>query len=222
MTGDRTLEIARRLDSLVTELSSFSGFDLTDDEATDLINEACAELNSRGEWFRAVIEVDTTVSGTGTYDFPTSTDRLLRLYVDDVPWSRLDLDTIKLADIGQASIAYATNAGVFAPTEDDASQEQVRLYPTPTTTGLSITAQVVVDPPTLDSDADTTVFPSPRFDRALVDYVAAVAYAGLEDNSEESQIRMAKFEEKAVELRRLRIGRVGRGPRRIPVVGVNC
>lgn len=122
---------------------------------------------------------------------------------------------------GLGFIEYPTGGGVYAPVSDDTGAQQIRLYPTPDQDGLPILAETVGKPASFSVDtlAATTVYPD-DFDRALIDYAAAIYYGTVEDNAALRSYNMDRFDERALELRRLRIGRLGRGPRRIPIVGV--
>lgn len=97
----------------------------------------------------------------------------------------------------------------------------MRFYPTPDRAGLPITAETVGKPPafTTSNLNALTVFPDDA-DRALIDYARGIYFGGVEDNAALRSYYMDRFDETALELRRLRIGRLGRGPRRIPIVGV--
>jgi hypothetical protein len=138
-----------------------------------------------------------------------------------VPWTRTSLEAIEDTAAGLGFIEYPSGGGVFAPLTDSAGAQKMRLYPTPDRAGLSIAAETVGKPPAFTTSALTaaTVFPDDA-DRALIDYARAIYFGSVEDNAALRSYYMDRFDEQALELRRLRIGRLGRGPRRIPIVGV--
>lgn len=152
------------------------------------------------------------------YAFPDCI-RLIRLTVGGVPWTRTSLEAVEDVAAGLGFIEYPSGGGVYAPVTDSAGAQKIRLYPVPSQSGLPIQAETVGTPPTLTADDDPTVYPDDA-DRALLDYAAAIYYGTVEDNAALRSYNMDRFDEKALELRRLRIGRLGRGPRRIPIVGV--
>lgn len=65
----------------------------------------------------------------------------------------------------------------------------------------------------------TSVFPD-DFDRVQIDYARAIYFGGIEDNAALRQYYMDRADEGALELRRLRIGRLSSGPRRATIIGV--
>ena len=177
-------------------------------------------LNKRSEWYRPTVSIGPTVIGQSDYAFPDSI-RLLRLRVNGIPWTRTSLEQIEDTVAGLGLIEYVSGSGVYAPVTDAAGALSIRLYPTPTTAGQTIAAEVIGKPPAFSTSAETatTVFPDDA-DRALLDYVCSIYFGSVEDNPAMRSYYMDRFDEKALELRRLRIGRLGRGPRRIPIIGV--
>lgn len=71
---------------MVTRLNGLSGFDLTDAEALQLINEGYRELVARSEWLRATVtSVGPTVANQENYTLPTDLYRALKVYVGTAP-----------------------------------------------------------------------------------------------------------------------------------------
>lgn len=166
------------------------------------------------------MELGPTVDGTSDYAFPDCI-RLIRLSVGTIPWARTSLESIEDAAANLGFIEYVTGGGVYAPTTDATGAELLRLYPTPSQDGLPILAETVGKPPAYDTGSlsDTTVFPD-DFDRAQVDYARAIYFGSVEDNAALRSYYMDRADENALELRRERTGRMGSGPRRIPIIGV--
>lgn len=114
--------------------------------------------------------------------------------------------------------------GIFTSVESESGTdvvESVRLYPTPTTADLTITAKIVRYPETLDAntlDSWTTPWDD-EFDRAVLDYVRMLGLGEGEDSKEDRQFYSDRFAEQALELKRFRNSKMGRGPRQLGIVG---
>ncbi len=192
-----------------------------------LLNEASRELAGRSEWYKATVEIGPTVAAQGEYTIPSDVHSLLRLKVNGVPWAPGSEEDADRVESNIATLRTPNGGGMYFPTFGATNIEKVELYPVPETAGLSILARAVEYPPTLVTgtaaagQSTTTAFPD-EFDRALEHYVAAHALGGEEDNLEGHQFHMTKFDEKALQLKRLRNSRIGRGPRQLKVFGVHA
>ncbi len=138
--------------------------------------------------------------------------------MDGVEWERLDRRAIDDRYAGFGGISYPSGAGVFAPVSDDTGADVIRLYPAPAQAGLTILAITVGNPPTMDTDDDVTVFPD-EYDRAILHHAASVTFDTVEDNPEMGEFHRQRFEDLALELKRLRTGRTGRGSRLVRIPG---
>lgn len=101
--------------------------------------------------------------------------------------------------------------------------ESVRLYPTPTdaTAGLTVQAKIVRYPETLTTATldDWTTPWDDEFDRAVLDHVRMLGLGEGEDSKEDRTFYSDRFAEAALEAKRLRNSKMGRGPRQLAVRG---
>lgn len=209
--------MALSLLDLRNRLNTFAGLDLTATEADQLINEGYRELATRAEWTRANRDVGDTVKDQVAYTIPPNVYKILEVHVGGIPFSPTDEETIRRFEDDQL---VRRTTGLWWISFTDSGTEQISLHPTPSKAGDEILALSIVVPANLVNNADTPVVPD-GFDHAIISYAAARAYEGLEDNPEQSQFHQAFFDRKVDELTRLRLGRVGRGPRQVRIQGIH-
>ena len=202
---------------MIEQLNGFAGLDISDSQATDLLNEGYRELCLRSEWLKATANIGLTVADDGEYALPTDCIRILKLFVNGRPYSETDETSEAHIVAGNLSYSGPSGSHLYWLKGDSTGADQVKLYPVPTTAGLSIDVRYVRRPTALTT-ATSPLTPL-EFDRAIMDYAGYLAYSLLEDDEGMADIRLARFERKAEELRRLRNSRGGRAPVQMRVVG---
>lgn len=208
------------LTALIARLNSFAGLDLSDEEATDGLNEAQVQLALRSEYPRKVsATLTTTVADQSEYTLDTDFLAPMKLAVGGAPWESTDFETIQQY---LRNDLWLNRDGAFAIEPDDTGTDQLVLYPAPSTaTDLRFT--YVYSPTALVSGPDTPgAFPDFAHNY-LCYYAAAWAFRSLEDNPQLAQVWDDRFDLKVAELRRYRIRRSHRkGPISVRIVGVSA
>jgi hypothetical protein len=204
---------------LQSEVDDLAGFDLTSTERNRLIAEAYSALVTDSEWLRVLASAGPTVAGTAAYALPTGTYRVLRLEVNRIPYEHTDERTAREFEAGSLYYRLPSGSG-FYWLSNSSGTDQISLYPTPTTSGLSVYADVVKEPTELSGGSDVPVVPA-RFHRAIVEYVKWVAYRSLEDDLDAGADAKNEYDRYVAELRALRNSRGGRAPMRPRIVGIH-
>lgn len=206
------------LAQMISQLNGLAGLDLTDAEATDLINEGYRELCARSEWLRAY-STSTTVSGQEDYTLPSDCYRVLEVHKNGIPQNASDDETVAQIRAGNYYLVYENYGQSLYWLEGDATgQDHLTLYPTPSSSDSLLI--IYVRRPTALTTTDEPVTPR-EFDRALINYAAYLAYSMLEDDEGAAEIQYGRFERKVEELRLLRNSRSGRGTKRMILQGTH-
>lgn len=207
------------LAQMITQLNGLAGLDLSDAEATDLLNEGYRELCARSKWLRANSVSLVTVANQEDYTLPTDLYSIREVFVDGVPWEPADDATI--AHIRASNLNYYSPTGsyLYWLEADSTGTDHLTLYPTPTESGNTITLIYVRRPTALTTSTEPL---TPReFDRFIIFYAQAIAYASLEDDKALYDSYMADFDRGVEQLRRLRNARAGTKPRQMLVLGIH-
>lgn len=176
----------------------------------------------RGEWTRATLEFGPTVADQADYTLPASLngeagERILEVTVDGRDYGLGSPEKGRGLQLGDL---FLRGYGLAWISHDSSANEQLSLYPTPTESGLSISALCVVEPEEL-SDSNLTVKLPYRFRSAIVDYAAAQGFGSDEDNAELRTFYEQRFEDKVAELLALRNSRARRGGAQIQIEGIH-
>lgn len=202
---------------LRSELDDLAGLDLETGERDRLLNEGHRELACKADWYRATIDLGPTVTDQAAYTLPADVYRIIRLGVNGSPFDLASAEDIERLSIGELQLR---GDGVYELSFSATNDEQVTIYPTPSTDGYSISALVVERPALMDDDADEPVVP-PEYHRAIVDYARGIAIASGEDVPDERAIYMQSFDRAVESLRRLRNSKGRRGVSQVRVVGIH-
>lgn len=202
--------------TLRSDVDELAGLDLEEAERDRLINEAVADLCIRTEWTRATVNLGPTVAGQEDYDIPPEVNRVLKLSVGGVPYTRGSEAQKELLDLGD--LRLRGRGGLFWSSFGPTGIEQVSLYPAPQSPGQPINALSVIYPEPMTEDTDEP--PVPReFRSAILDWVCAYAQGYQEDGLEARAFFQQEFDRKASSLKALRNSRVGRGPAQMQIAG---
>jgi hypothetical protein len=208
------------LGQLTTRLNAFAGFDLSDSEACDLLNEARRRLARRSKYPRKTA-TESTVSGQAAYSWPEDMLLPLRVSVNGEPWSSTDAETVEQFAKGSLILQ---EEGVWYEAPDNEGTRALYLYPTPDE-ALTLTVEYVYRPVDLNVSTpagEPTEIP-PEFHEALLPMVAAAYYETVEDNPELAQRNTEKGDLWISELMRYdHERRSGDGIFRIGIVGVTA
>jgi len=185
----------------IAELRNIDALDLTDSEATQLLNEANVELCVRSRWTVATVDMGPTVAGQETYPLPDEIVELREVYVANAPYSNTDQNTIRRINIGELSMR---SYGLWWTSFDGAGAQGLSLYPIPSS-AVSLEVLSVVSPPALAADDPFTV--PADFHRAAIEYVQGVSLGGSEDDLDRRQVHWDEFERQVTRLRARRITR---------------
>lgn len=170
------------------------------------------------------MELGPTVADQADYTLPARVATVQKLEVDDVPWapgSREQADRVVNTEL---FLRTPPGGGIFFSNEVESGVtvvESVRLYPTPTTAGLTVQARIVRYPETLTVatlDSWTTPWDD-EFDRGVLDYVRMLGVGEGEDSKDDRQFYSDRFAEAVIEAKRLRNSKMGRGPRQLAIAG---
>lgn len=185
------------LSQLRTRANGLSGFDLSDAEATDLINEAIRDFARLSGFPRKVWEFET-VADTTEYELPSDFIKPVTVRVAGYPLDGTDTNTI--ADL-QAGILTTNSDGAWYLSDD---QGHLGIWRTPAE-AQTVSVQYVYQPLPLVLDDDVPgAFPD-EFHPALIFYVGSVYYATVEDNPDLAAVNDDRYRAKAEELNRHRI-----------------
>lgn len=150
-------------ESLVDELRT--QFDASQARAVEVVNHRLDELLIRAEALDYVKSLGTTTSGTDTYTLTASVSKLKQIRADytagTVLYEGTSLRT--LWDLDVENLVAATDDYYFAvvpDTDDDATTASLRLYPTPSESGIALTGRYVGLPADL-AYASATALPIP-------------------------------------------------------------
>lgn len=194
---------------LKTRLQTFSGFDLEDEQAGDLINQGRRQFALRSRYPKKIVNLGSTVDGTASYDWPA--DLLLPIWIavgGGEPWDVADAETIRQYETSQSSF-FGIGAWYDAPGED--GTRKLKLYPTPGS-ALAIELEYVFRPEPLVNASDEPSEIPAEFHEAFLFSASVVYYETIEDNPELAQRNQEKLDLKVNELGRYdNERRAGRG-----------
>lgn len=124
----------------------------------------------------------------------------------------------QIVGLTQGSLRFQGGGGLWTINFQTDGDDEVTLWPTPSEAGLTITADAVIEPTALANPTDEPKVPE-RFRRALVDYAAAHAFGGEEDNPELRRFYQEEYDVRLSRLRQLRMSREGSGVVQMQVEG---
>lgn len=199
---------------LITQVKTEYGFDAADATVLGWLNQKHRRMVARAGNYRDYVTA-TTVANQSVYTLDSSVIEVLSLTVDGYPWVRVRPDEIDNALTAYDAITgLATGQGVFSQYVSAASVEQVRLYPTPTTSGQTIAMFAKVRAPELVSGGQAPVIPA-EFYEDLVAGAAAIGMRREEERLGEADNLDARFDAACAELARQTKKRLRSSPARI-------
>ena len=201
---------------LVTQVQTEYGFDSDATVVLGWLNQKHRRMVARSECYRDTATA-TTVADQSVYTLDASIIRLLSLGVDGYPWPRVRPDEIDHALTAWDSISgLSTEGGVWSQATSAANVEQIRLYPTPTSSGLTISMFAAVRAPELVSGGQAPVIPA-EFYEDLVAGAAALGMRREEERMNEAQALDQQFDQACNELARQTKKKLRSSPARIKV-----
>lgn len=206
---------------LLAAVKSEASFDVTDPVALGWLNRRHRVMVQRSRCYRYTVQLGPTVAGQRDYPLPTG---LVESYEVDV--NGLVYGKAKHTDLANGAAGYIVlsgEGGIFGAEESATGDLEVALYPTPTTTGDTISMRAAWLPPDL-STSDTTTLKVPQsFTDALIAGAVATGLRRMEHRPDLAQPHEQEFADACEELRRLvRRQYRGSGPAVIRVVGLNA
>jgi len=191
---------------LRAELNDLAGLDLTTDQANALLSQGHRELCERSEWTQRIYDFGPSIAGTSIYALPSNYYRMLFLQVDGAPYESVDRRLL----LEMAQGTWAQRDGTYTTTMDAYGTESLLISPVPTADGQLIRGRIVYTPNDLVDGGLQPLVPD-SFQRAIIDYVAAVVYGEVEDDSDVADRYLSEFERRLTMLKQLRIARNSRG-----------
>lgn len=199
------------LDDMQSTLSSM--FDVSSSTAQGYVQEAYRRAVADSKWLTSSVTIATTTAGDATYPLPANLVQLDSLFVDGVEYGRVG--EFDIGDLNAAKVFLSQPGGVYGYTADSSGADQLQLYPTPTTSGLTITGKGVLVPADLVTGSgagSSPVFPI-DLHSVVLDGAIAIAYQRQDERPDMAAVHEARFQEGVQKLRARRISRVrGRGP----------
>ena len=192
---------------------------VTETEAGQLINQRYDEGVTESLWLEKEITLGTTTANTSEYSMPeTDLVQIEYAYIGTVPYDRVGLDEMKSLQAGRAALSDTTR-GAIAPAFSSTGTPKFEIYPTPSTTGDTITG-VVADSPAVLTETDVAVTPS-FFDQCLIDGARALVFDEEDERGSDRERLEARFDRGVARLRERKHKRIGRGPVQMKVKGVH-
>ncbi len=180
-------------DQLVDRLTSL--FDVNQARAVDVANERLSRMMVEARAIRKMVTLATTVSGTSSYALDPSIAGVLKA---KAVYSTGQVNYEGVATIEElwdidATLAQADSSAAYFVVEPDTDDSQttanLRLFPTPSETGVTVTGLAIVRPATFTYGGASAL----PLDVNLHEYLLAGCKAELEDE-EDRQDQSAKFE----------------------------
>jgi hypothetical protein len=204
------------IDQVVTEAQ----FDVTGDAALAWLDRRHKKMVVRARAYRKSVSVGPTVSGTSDYLLPTDLVEVLEVNVGGLPYGRGT--HTDLAYGAQGWLVLDGIGGIVSSEETASGGAEIALYPTPTSSGDTITVRGVFRPSSLAVGADTTILVPDEFLDSLVSGAIATGLARQEYRPDLAQSFEQDYESACEEWRRqLRRRYRGAGPTPIRIRGVN-
>jgi hypothetical protein len=208
------------LTALTARLNSLGGFDLSDSEACDLLNDAQAEAARRSRYPRKTVELGPTVGGQAAYALPADFLLPQTVAVAGVPWPSSDRETVRQYERGELVMQ---SQGVYYEAADDEGNRALYLYPTPSGED-TLALEYVYSPAPLSVDepaGEPTAFPG-YWHPKLVHFVAAPYYELVEDDAELAEFHQGKADLAVSDLTRYDNERQGAEPFVVQISGVTA
>ena len=204
------------IDQVVTEAQ----FDVTNDAALAWLDRRHKKMVVRARAYRKSVSVGPTVSGTSDYLLPTDLVEVLEVNVGGLPYGRGT--HTDLAYGAQGWLVLDGIGGIISSEETASGGAEIALYPTPTSSGSTITVRGVFRPSSLTVGVDTTILVPDEFLDSLVSGAIATGLARQEYRPDLAQSFEQDYESACEEWRRqLRRRYRGAGPTPIRIRGVN-
>jgi hypothetical protein len=209
---------------MVTAVKREGGFDTQGaniDDATILswLNEAYRRLVGESKWRKTTRELGPTVAGQSQYALSDDVTDVAALHVaGSQPWLRVSPTDLWEITVGQRSF---TGPGVFAPDWQADGTAVVELYPAPTDAGSMISALTSVLPSALTTSPDSTPAVPPDFHQAIVDGAIGIGLHRIYERHDSAAPYDARLDGAVQKLERRGNSRVGSGPARAKIWGVD-
>lgn len=194
--------------------SVLAEFDADQGQVEGWANERHRRMVGESLWRGVEKPVGTTVAAQAAYPVEDDMLDLRMLSVDGVTYGHVSPEQMWAVTSGTAVLV---GDGVFSQSYDAFGVAQVKLYPVPTSDGLSIQGLMAFEPPDLGSN-DSPIFPS-HLHSYWRDGVFADAYEIVGVRQDLAQSHEARFEAGIEKLARLRVSRLGGGPVQARLVG---
>lgn len=207
-------------DEIVTGVLDQGGFPAAiSGEAGGWVNEVHKRVVAKALWMEEEVSLGNTVIDQAAYDVPVNVVDVAELWLegDDTPgeWTRVSPRDLRSVRRGISYIRYGE--GIFAPKFTSSGATQIELYPAPTIAGVPIMVTTAVIPATMTTGMSPVIPEDMHGD--LMDGAIAL---GLQRRDErDASALTAKVDRMVVDLMRRKNSRIGSGPSRMAVFGVD-
>ncbi len=178
-----------------------------DDLIPYFVNDAYLELDRRLRWTRCTYTI-TLTEGTMEYTVPSMAREYLLVYHTDSDGNVKRLNSLSLAEwIDLRAQSDSEGTPEYYVQHGDA----IRFYPTPDTTGETVTIEVVAEPPALSDSSDKPGFPVHLHHLIITMALAGVLrHLGYVDKATEQEIYVQRILDREVKGSALQRGGSGR------------
>lgn len=210
---------------MVAAVKSEGGFDTQSGNISDAtilswLNEAYRRLVGEARWSKSTRELGPTVAGEPQYTLSDDVTDVAAIHVaGSTPWLRVTTTDLWEIQSGVRRIAGAP--GVFAPDYKADGTAVVELYPPPDATGETISALATVLPSALTLSPDTTPAVPQDFHQSIVDGAIAIGLHRIYERHDAAAPYDQKLDAAVQKLERRGNSRVGSGPARAKIWGVD-
>lgn len=198
-------------------------FDVTSATALQWLNEKHREAVAESRWRMEIVALATTVAGTAAYNVADSIIDVEGLYIDsgEGPAHYTRTGVRQLWELKSGRSVLRGSGGVFAPAYTSGGVKQVELYKAPTVSGQTISALAAVEPDELAAGAGASPIIPSDLQSGLIAGALALGFLREDERPDLAGSQDQIFQAMVQTLRRRRNSRIGNGPQRIKVAGID-
>lgn len=183
-------------------------FDVSQQRAVDVVNERLQILVERTGAIRAIKSLGTTVASQTSYALDSTVLRVLSVKATYSTGTTIYQGSEGIQAMWDADAALVTGSGgtdafyaLDYDTDSDSNTVNLRLWPTPSESGVTITGLVAVRPATL-TYSSSTVLPIPLDQHEALLAGAEARLLAEDDRQDEVTLKLQDFEAGVAALRR--------------------